>query len=277
MSKPYKFLNVACGGTFIQNNSWTNIDFTSHSPSIKKADILNGLPYKDNSFDVIYSSHFIEHIPIEQIESFLDDVYRILRPGGIIRLVTPDLEFLINEYKKNYDKESFKKANFITSLILDQCVRLKSGGKLKEDMDNIYYSNDQEMIKYVELLIGPNAFKYIDSNNISLFEKAIKQIKKDPKFLINIVEMIWVKVVSFFLPGTFKKLNFSNTSIGEKHLWLYDFNSLSQILENASFKAIKKVDFNLSYYPENIFDELDIKDGLPRKGIHQLFIEASKT
>ena len=76
----------------------------------KKANILDGLPYEDNTFDVVYSSHFIEHIPVDQIELVFDDVYRILKPGGLIRLVTPDLEFLNNEYKINYDKKAFKKA-----------------------------------------------------------------------------------------------------------------------------------------------------------------------
>jgi len=99
MSRSYKFLNVACGDTFIEDDSWINIDFTSHSPIVKKANILDGLPYEDNTFDVVYSSHFIEHIPVDQIELFFDDVYRILKPGGLIRLVTPDLEFLNNEYK----------------------------------------------------------------------------------------------------------------------------------------------------------------------------------
>ena len=158
MKRSHNFLNVACGDTFIKDSSWTNIDFTSSSPSIKKANILDGLPYEDNSFDVVYSSHFIEHIPVDQIEFFFNDVYRILKPGGLIRLVTPDLEFLNNEYKVNYDKKAFKKANFITSLTIDQCVRSVSGGKLKKDMDNFYNSNDSEMIDYIKLLIGPEAF-----------------------------------------------------------------------------------------------------------------------
>lgn len=71
MKDPHRFLNIACGDTFVEDECWTNIDFTSHSPKIRKANILNGLPYKDNTFDVIYSSHFIEHIPIDSVELFL--------------------------------------------------------------------------------------------------------------------------------------------------------------------------------------------------------------
>mgnify|MGYP001333496511 FL=1 len=276
MSRSYKFLNVACGDTFIEDDSWINVDFTSHSPIVKKANILDGLPYEDNTFDVVYSSHFIEHIPVDQIELFFDDVYRILKPGGLIRLVTPDLEFLNNEYKINYDKKAFKKANFITSLTLDQCVRSVSGGKLKKDMDNFYNSNDTEMINYIKLLIGPDAFEYVDSNDISFIEKVLIKVKKDPKFIFNILFMIRVKIFSFFLPKSFRELNLSNASIGEKHMWLYDFNSLSELLKNSSYIDITRTNFNESNYYNYIFSKLDIKNSLPRKGIHQLFVEALK-
>tara|TARA_B100000900_G_scaffold401425_1_gene406100 strand:- start:2426 stop:3259 length:834 start_codon:yes stop_codon:yes gene_type:complete len=276
MSRSYKFLNVACGDTFIEDDSWINIDFTSHSPIVKKANILDGLPYEDNTFDVVYSSHFIEHIPVDQIELFFDDVYRILKPGGLIRLVTPDLEFLNNEYKINYDKKAFKKANFITSLTIDQCVRSVSGGKLKKDMDNFYNSNDTEMIDYIKLLIGPDAFEYVDSNDISFIKKVLIKVKKDPKFIFNILFMIRVKIFSFFLPKSFRELNLSNASIGEKHMWLYDFNSLSEMLKNSSFININRTNFNESNYYNYIFSKLDIKNSLPRKGIHQLFVEALK-
>ncbi len=276
MKRSHNFLNVACGDTFIKDSSWTNIDFTSSSPSIKKANILDGLPYEDNSFDVVYSSHFIEHIPVDQIEFFFNDVYRILKPGGLIRLVTPDLEFLNNEYKVNYDKKAFKKANFITSLTIDQCVRSVSGGKLKKDMDNFYNSNDSEMIDYIKLLIGPEAFEYIDSNDSTFFKKVLSKITKDPKFIFNILFMIRVKIFSFFLPKSFRELNLSNASIGEKHMWLYDLNSLSELLKNSSFIDINRPNFNESNYHNYIFSKLDIKNSLPRKGIHQLFVEALK-
>jgi len=276
MNRSYNFLNVACGDTFIEDSSWTNVDFTSHSPSIKKANILDGLPYEDNSFDVVYSSHFVEHIPVDQVELFFDDIYRILKPGGLIRLVTPDLEFLNNEYIINYDKKAFKKANFITSLTIDQCVRSVSGGKLKKDMDNFYNSNDTEMIDYIKLLIGPEAFEYIDSNDSTFFKKVLSKITKDPKFIFNILFMIRVKIFSFFLPKSFRELNLSNASIGEKHMWLYDLNSLSELLKNSSFIDINRSNFNESNYHNYIFSKLDIKNSLPRKGIHQLFVEALK-
>ena len=59
-----KMLNIACGDRF--HEEWINIDFYATSNKVKTTNILNGLPYEDNSIDVIYSSHFIEHLSPDQ-------------------------------------------------------------------------------------------------------------------------------------------------------------------------------------------------------------------
>ena len=59
-------------------------------------------------------------------------------------------------------------------------------------------------------------------------------------------------------------------------MWLYDFNSLSELLKNSSYIDITRTNFNESNYYNYIFSKLDIKNSLPRKGIHQLFVEALK-
>ena len=53
----------------------------------------------DNSVDIIYLGQMIEHLnPIYTTPNFLKECYRMLKPGGIIRLATPDLDLLINAY-----------------------------------------------------------------------------------------------------------------------------------------------------------------------------------
>jgi ubiquinone/menaquinone biosynthesis C-methylase UbiE len=63
-----------------------------------KHDLFNNFPYpfEDGSVDYVYSSHFIEHIPMEYINgkdklfAFIDEVYRILKPGGKVTLIFPN-------------------------------------------------------------------------------------------------------------------------------------------------------------------------------------------
>src|SRR5262245_49044872 len=59
-----------------------------------QADILHDLlefpwPFGDESVDEIYCAHFLEHVPGKQRGIFMDEVYRILKPGARATFVAP--------------------------------------------------------------------------------------------------------------------------------------------------------------------------------------------
>ena len=56
------------------------------------------LPIEDNSYDLVYMSHFLEHIPWTQTNSFLQEIHRIVKPGGSVEIWVPDLEKLVQAY-----------------------------------------------------------------------------------------------------------------------------------------------------------------------------------
>lgn len=56
------------------------------------------LPFTDNSIDIINSSHVIEHLPLESALHFYNECYRVLKPGGIFRISTPDASLLVQHY-----------------------------------------------------------------------------------------------------------------------------------------------------------------------------------
>ena len=55
-------------------------------------DIRNPLPYNDNSVTMAYCSHGAEHINSHEGLRFFQEVHRILKPGGVFRVVVPTLE-----------------------------------------------------------------------------------------------------------------------------------------------------------------------------------------
>jgi SAM-dependent methyltransferase len=55
----------------------------------------------NNSLDLIYASHCLEHFSHLRISQVLTEWYRTLKPGGILRLSVPDFDLLINIYKEN--------------------------------------------------------------------------------------------------------------------------------------------------------------------------------
>jgi len=63
-------------------------------------DLRKGFPqHADGSVDLIYLGQVIEHLnPVYEIPKLLRECYRMLRPGGVLRITTPDLNLLIKAY-----------------------------------------------------------------------------------------------------------------------------------------------------------------------------------
>jgi predicted SAM-dependent methyltransferase len=55
-------------------------------------DVAEPFPVEDQSFDWIYSEHLIEHLGLRQAVTWLEEMRRLLKPGGGLRLSTPDLK-----------------------------------------------------------------------------------------------------------------------------------------------------------------------------------------
>lgn len=56
------------------------------------------LPFCNDSLDAAHCSHLIEHVDEQQGLMFCKEIYRCLKPGGVIRLATPDMDLLIDRY-----------------------------------------------------------------------------------------------------------------------------------------------------------------------------------
>ena len=74
---------------------WLNSDMIPTDGSIVYLDVTRRFPMNDNTFDYVMAEHMIEHVPYNDAVSMLQECRRVLKPGGRIRLATPDLEVLI--------------------------------------------------------------------------------------------------------------------------------------------------------------------------------------
>jgi hypothetical protein len=66
--------------------------------NVRFGDAARGLPIADGSAEGVYASHVLEHLSLEDFGLALHDTFRILKPGGIFRLVVPDLEIRARRY-----------------------------------------------------------------------------------------------------------------------------------------------------------------------------------
>jgi len=265
-------INLACGDCYV--DGWLNLDYVSRSPSVKSTNLLGHLPADNNSASVVYSSHFLEHIPTDLVPSFLSECYRVLRNNGILRLALPDWEELCETYLILRKSGAHDKADFLLLEMLDQCVRMKPGGRLGDYYIALQRAPEQsrEMIKFVFERTG-----HIIQPSSQIKKSRFKQIASNPRKLIDVFREIYIKSVILLLPSAFKKQNVSRTTVGEKHMWMYDFYSVKQLLESCGFINVKKMNSSTSGIEDFPFYPLDLtKDGMPRKGKETMYIEAEK-
>lgn len=64
-------------------------------------DIVAGLPLPDGSVDAIYASHVLEHLARQDISRALANTFRLLRPGGVFRMIVPDLASRAERYLRD--------------------------------------------------------------------------------------------------------------------------------------------------------------------------------
>lgn len=69
-------------------------------------DLRKGIPFADATFDAVYHCHVLEHIDREDAPAFLRECLRVLRPGGVLRVVVPDLEALARNYLAIVDRQA---------------------------------------------------------------------------------------------------------------------------------------------------------------------------
>jgi SAM-dependent methyltransferase len=99
-----KVLNLGCGATRPKDKGWINIDnlhelFTDPGcperlhmdaePNYLNHDLSQPLPFEENSIDGILASHLLEHFEMLDCLSLVEDCYRVLKPGGILRVSVP--------------------------------------------------------------------------------------------------------------------------------------------------------------------------------------------
>lgn len=82
-------LQLGAAGNVI--DGWLNTSLRPRSPRIVFLDVTEPFPFDRGVFDYILSEHLIEHLSYNDGRFMLAECFRVLKPGGKIRLSTPDL------------------------------------------------------------------------------------------------------------------------------------------------------------------------------------------
>ncbi len=92
-------LHLGCG--FVNHPQFINIDALPlpHIHYIRS--IGNLSPFADNSVNLIYASHSLEHFSHMETPAVLAEWFRVLKKGGILRLSVPDFDLLVDIYREH--------------------------------------------------------------------------------------------------------------------------------------------------------------------------------
>lgn len=89
-------LHLGCGDHPLPG--WLNSDYEPREPGIVRLDATRPFPLPSDTFATVFSEHMIEHVPPAGGAVMLAETFRVLQPGGRVRITTPDLAFLTALY-----------------------------------------------------------------------------------------------------------------------------------------------------------------------------------
>lgn len=109
---PRRLPRLLCRLGMIQEFQCRFMEF-AQSHDIAYGDAAKHLPLADHVADTLYSSHMLEHLDRDGAACFLREAQRVLRPGGILRLLVPDLQVLVKSYLADGDADMFLKRTLL--------------------------------------------------------------------------------------------------------------------------------------------------------------------
>ncbi|MGW8247532.1 MAG: class I SAM-dependent methyltransferase [Acidiferrobacterales bacterium] len=250
-----KMLNIGCGNRY--HPSWVNVNYHSTGEGVIPVDIRRALPFENDSFDVVYHSHVLEHLPKDSASIFLRECHRVLRSGGILRVVVPDLRDIAKQYllalehaeqdvpgwSDNYE--------WISLELMDQMTRNQPGGEMarylaREDLPNAEYVVARCGIEVKQLINNRinESNERLPRNAAASFKSMVKRLfrvlKNPGKFKEHFIKRILKDEYRILEMGRFRNR-------GEVHQWMYDSYSLSNLISQCGFIKIVTRKANESY------------------------------
>jgi hypothetical protein len=247
-------LNLGCGQAV--HPDWVNVDVNAGAPCVYRHDLREPVPLADSCCAAVYHSHVLEHFPRDLAPAFLLECHRLLKSGGIMRVVVPDLETIARLYLQNLEGALAKspgaaeRYEWMTLELLDQLVREQKGGEMLK-----YWAQDpMPAEQFVVQRCGWEAWHNI---------QRLRQERRADKSGCG------------KRPSPREVARFRDS--GEVHKWMYDRYSLSELLRKAGFTGIATRSAGDSAIPNFQSYNLEITpEGKVRKP-DSLFMEGVKS
>ena len=270
-----RLLNIGCGDHY--HADWCNLEIASPDPKVILHDIRRGLPFEDGYFDAVYHSHVLEHLTAEVGEHFLYECLRVLRPGGVLRIVVPDLETIASLYLEKLRRVNEHQDTTVADYcwmkleLLDQMVRDQSGGLMGR------YMTDPKIINsgFVRTRLGNEFARLQPSSGVGCSPGGSRTTRSLQGGWWRAFRMEIARTAVRLLLGRSAEKAFRAgvfRDSGEVHRWMYDRFSLAQTCRKLGFVQFKICGPESSRIPDFKRFQLDAAHGVVRKP-DSLFVE----
>ena len=284
-------VNVGCGRVW--HRDWINLDHQPSSPEVKAFDIRKPLPFENGTCDAVYASHVLEHLDRDEGRRLLRECRRVLKPGGVVRIVVPDLEDFCRYYLQRLaaviehpSEENDMAYNWAYLHLIDQHVRRRSGGELAPyaEQANLVANDrirDRLSVNMLHVLHGVRRPQPPRAGAQTARESARPAKPPAANFrggMTSGVKKLARAILLRILPDSYAEALQAASVIraGELHRVGYDRYSLPRLLREAGFQDVAIVDPAYSAIPNFDKMELDCVNGRPRKP-GSLYAEAIRT
>ncbi len=105
-----RYLDIGCGANI--HEQFINLDYLWRPGVDVCWDIQRGLPFPSASMLGVFSEHCLEHFPLAAAASILRECFRVLAPGGRLRLIVPDAELYVRSYVRRLDGDDSARLPF---------------------------------------------------------------------------------------------------------------------------------------------------------------------
>lgn len=228
-----RYVNLGCGARY--HPDWVNIDIAPLGPGVIAHDLSRGVPLADACADVVYHSHVLEHLRRDDAAAFMRECARVLRPGGIIRIVVPDLERICRAYLEKMaaalggDADAAADYDWMMLELLDQTTRERSGGAMgaylrREPLANEAFVLErigEEGRRMIESVRTPRAVHPTTPRTFGSLARGVR--RRLLRLLLGVDDSRALEVGRFRLGG-------------EVHQWMYDRWSLARLLRDSGFE-----------------------------------------
>jgi len=114
-NSPVPRVHLGCAYTILPG--WVNVDLFGRVPADVSLDVTRPLPFRNASIDAIFTEHMVEHLTYEEAFRLARECARVLRPGGVLRVVVPDFARYARSYFGDDDTIDRMQAGRLTRLV----------------------------------------------------------------------------------------------------------------------------------------------------------------